>query len=31
MTSTRISDALKGLDVPEGIVPAKPVPFEQTD
>ena len=31
MTSTRISDALKGLDVPEGIEPAKPVPFEQTD
>lgn len=31
MTSTRISEAIKGLKVPEGITPAKPLPFEQTD
>ena len=31
MTSTRISEALKGIKVPEGVKPAKPVPFEQTE
>lgn len=29
--STRISEALKGVKVPEGITPAKPVPFEHTE
>lgn len=31
MTSTRISEAIKGLKVPEGIIPAKPLPLEQTE
>lgn len=31
MTSIRISDALKGLKLPEGIKPTAPVPFEQTE
>ena len=31
MTSTRISEALKGLKMPEGITPAKPLPYEQTE
>lgn len=31
MTSTRISEALKDIKLPEGIKPVKPVPFEQTE
>lgn len=29
--STRLSEALKGFKAPEGVAPAKPVPFEETD
>lgn len=29
--STRLSEALKGFKAPEGVAPAKPVPFEDTD
>lgn len=31
MTSTRISDLLVGIGAPEGVRPARPVPFEQTE
>jgi DNA replication protein DnaC len=31
MTSTRISDALKAVEIPDGVRPSKPVPFEQTE
>ena len=29
--STRLSEALRGFKAPEGVAPAKPVPFEETD
>lgn len=29
--STRISEALKALNIPKGVKPAEPVPFEQTE
>lgn len=29
--STRLSEALKGFKAPDGVAPAKPVPFEETD
>ena len=29
--STRLSEAISGLKLPDGVRPAKPVPFEQTD
>ena len=31
MTSTRISDALKAVEIPDGVRPSKPAPFEQTE
>lgn len=29
--STRLSEALRGFKAPDGVAPAKPVPFEETD
>lgn len=31
MTSTRISEALRGVGVPDGVTPERPVPIEQTE